>query len=87
MSCDLCRPIARKTKWYYEDDKVSIFDCDQHKIPMWIWHEHKRSLDEDELRYGRDKCRELFGEDISFRGPMSILAHYHEHVSIRRKTI
>lgn len=80
MSCPLCRPIEKKTKWYYEDEKISIFECIHHKIPQWVWHEHKAQLAEEEIEYGRSKCRESFGSNISFRGPKSILVHYHEHV-------
>ena len=83
MKCRLCRPIEKKTKWHYQDDKISIFDCDQHIVPIWVWHEHKKQLTDDEIRYGGDKCRELFGCNISFREPKSILDHYHEHVIIK----
>jgi len=80
MKCRLCRPIEKKTKWYYQDDKISIFDCDRCLIPQWVWHKHQKSLAKEEILYARNKCRELFGGDIEFRGPRNILDHYHEHV-------
>ncbi|GAH08469.1 unnamed protein product, partial [marine sediment metagenome] len=43
-----------------------------------------KSLAKEEISYARNKCRELFGSDVKFRGPKNILDHYHEHV-IRRK--
>jgi len=83
MSCKLCRPITKKTKWYYQDDKITILNCDRCIIPMWIWHKHQKNLTEDEIKYGRDKCRKIFGDNITFRKPRLNLDHYHEHV-IRR---
>jgi len=79
MSCPLCKR-EKRTKWYYADDKISVFDCERCKVPQWVWNEHKENLTKEQIEYGRGKCRKLFGENISFRGPRKILNHYHEHV-------
>lgn len=47
---------------------------------MWVWYKHQKKLTTEEIEYGRNKCRKLFGDKISFRGPRKILNHYHEHV-------
>ena len=80
MRCPLCLPITPKTIWHGQNDKITILDCDSCNIPMWVWNDHKKDITNEEKEYGRNKCRELFGKKISFRGPRKILDHYHEHV-------
>ncbi len=79
MTCSLCER-EKKTKWHYHDERISIFECESCKVPMWVWNEHKAKLSKKQIEYGRGMCRKLFGEDLSFRGPKKILNHYHEHV-------
>lgn len=79
MSCPLCKP-EKKTKWHYLNDKITILDCISCGIPMWIWNDHKTTLTKDEISYGRSKCHQLFGKNIKFREPRTVLDHYHEHV-------
>ncbi len=85
MSCPLCRPIEEKTKWHYHGPYVDVFDCISCKIPMWVWHEHKKNITNLDKMHGRDICIQLFGKNISWRGPRKILDHYHEHIIMEVK--
>jgi len=77
--CSLCKH-ERITHHYFEDERVWIANCAVHGTPMWVLKRHVSQPAPEEVEYGRQKCRELFGENIRFRGPQTIRDHYHEHI-------
>ena len=81
MSCPLCT-LEERTKWHYQDSLVVVLDCATHGTPMWVLRKHTAKPYFHEIEYGREVCRKVFGNGVSFRGPTSIKDHYHEHVEI-----
>jgi len=83
VKCPFCEPIEHKTRWYYEDELIAVFDCVVHKQPMIVLKRHTSKPTAEEMAYMRRKAKELFGEKVRFRGYMgSIKSHFHDHLII-----
>ena len=81
MSCPLCRPIQKKTKWYYEDEDFTILDCRTCGTPMLVVREHTMKPSQEVIDKMIDKAKELFGENIGIRKTQrQIKDHLHYHV-------
>jgi len=83
-ACLLC-DLEKKTRWYYEDEKVVICDCLSCRIPMLVLREHGHvpsSVERSELLR---LVKKLFGEKAKFRGYMSsrFPEHWHEHIILK----
>jgi len=48
MSCELCN-LEKKTKWYYEDERFVVCDCETCKVPMIVLKRHSTELNQEEL--------------------------------------
>jgi len=80
-TCPLCR-LEHKTAWHYEGVLFIIVDCLRCGIPMWVQRPHGILPHPSIKKSARHMCRRLFGENIRFSGPETILEHYHEHVHL-----
>lgn len=80
-TCPLCRLCFEGeiiSKFYYEDDKVIVVDCSTHSVPMVVLKRHTAEPTEEELSYMREVGERLF-PGKGWRGPASLLQHYHLH--------
>lgn len=79
MNCDLCN-LEKKTKWYYEDEKIVICDCTTCKIPMVVLRKHTMKPTENDIEHICSIARKLFG-DVMFRvDQRRIRDHLHWHL-------
>lgn len=83
--CPLCAIYDERrrivTKLHHEDDTCIIVDCLSHPgTPMAVLKKHRGKPTGRELGHMRSVAAKLFGRDIKFRGPRTILSHFHEHV-------
>jgi len=76
--CELCKR-ERVTEWRYEDDLVWVARCKSHPDKwMIIIKRHSSEPNEDE-RKRISEVKDRFFPKLQFRGPQSILDHYHIH--------
>jgi len=81
VNCPFCPPIEKKTKWYYEDDKVVILDCDTCHVPMLVLKRHGEVPSPGERAELLRLCEKVFNRKVMFRGFMRRYpSHWHEHL-------
>jgi len=81
MSCPLCRLYEKReiiTRLYYEDDVCIVVDCSTHHVPIIVLKRHAKTPKPEELKHMRKIAEKLF-PGKPFRGPRSILDHFHLH--------
>jgi len=76
--CPLCQ-AEKLTEWKHEDDIVWVARCKSHPDKwMIVLKAHKEKPSFDEVLHVMNIQRKLFPTK-EFRGPQSILDHYHLH--------
>ncbi len=79
-NCSLCK-AERKTKWYYEDDKVWVADCETCRIPMIVWRDHVMKLKFEDVEHMLWVVLMLFGDGVTIRFKQrKIHDHLHWHI-------
>lgn len=78
--CDLCI-LEKKTKWYYEDERVVVCDCLSCKVPMIVLREHTVRVTPETIAYLVKIAQQVFGENIELRTQQrTVLDHLHWHI-------
>lgn len=79
--CPLCK-AEKKTRWYYEDNKIWVADCESCGLPMVVLKAHRQSIPPSEIASIKKLLEEIvFKEPIKFRGYMRRYPnHWHDHI-------
>lgn len=75
--CNLCTGDV-KTKLYHEDADVIVVDCETHNVPMFVIKRHSAEPTIEETAHIKDLIDTMFS-DQPFRGPHTIMDHFHWH--------
>lgn len=79
VKCELCN-IYNST-YYFENKKIAIIDCNRYHIPLVVFKKHRGQFPAPYVDMAVQKCRELFGEEITFKWERRLLPdHAHFHV-------
>lgn len=88
MECPLCQ-FQCLTHLYYEDALWVICECEARKVPMCVYKPHQEYEEyrkakrppESQMQHIKQKCHELFGENIVLdMGMVLVPRHFHSHV-------
>ena len=76
--CPLCK-AERLTRWYHEDGVCWVADCSSHPDKkIIVLRHHSKNPTPLEEKHMKKLAERLF-PDKRWRGPKSILDHYHLH--------
>lgn len=82
--CELCE-AARFTRWYHEDDRCWVADCEACDVPMVVWNDHGSEPPEADVAHMIGQLErvatELFGAGryTVDRHMRQIPSHFHAH--------